>query len=196
MRMQALSLGVLTAGLLSSAAYAATVTGSPVENACRLIKAYENEGRGYYGAALAILGRDPEGGAVVDSPIVIRSADVGLDGSLKVTAGATLVRDSDPAYEVAETHAKAGGILSAFGLVDPPTVPAADVAELAADEDDRMLPTRVHAMVLVSKLHKPTLRALAYARASRPNVLEGVYVSVDAEATNRLLEEWQEPEPR
>ncbi|GAA4123604.1 phenazine biosynthesis protein PhzE [Nocardioides fonticola] len=121
--------------VLRDTMYAATVTGSPVENACRLIKAYENEGRGYYGAALAILGRDPDGAAVVDSPIVIRSADVSPDGRLKVTAGATLVRDSDPAYEVAETHAKAGGILSAFGLVDPPTVPAADVAELAADED-------------------------------------------------------------
>ena len=48
---------------------------------------------------------------------MIRTADVDLEGRLKVTAGATLVRDSDAAYEVAETHAKAGGILSAFGLV-------------------------------------------------------------------------------
>jgi phenazine biosynthesis protein phzE len=121
--------------VLRDTMYAATVTGSPVENACRLIKHYEAEGRGYYGAALAILGRDATGGPVVDSPIVIRSADVGLDGRLKVTAGATLVRDSDPAYEVAETHAKAGGILSAFGLVPPAPVPNADVAELVSDED-------------------------------------------------------------
>jgi amino acid transporter len=64
--------------------------------------------------------------------------------------------------------------------------------ELAADEEDKVLPTRVHAIVLVSKLHKPTLRALAFAKATRPNVLEGVYVSVDPEATNRLLEEWDE----
>ena len=48
--------------------------------------------------------------------------------------------------------------------------------ELAADEEDKVMPTRVHAIVLVSKLHKPTLRALAFAKASRPNVLEGVYV--------------------
>ena len=41
--------------VLRDTMYAATVTGSPVENACRLIKAYESEGRGYYGAALAIL---------------------------------------------------------------------------------------------------------------------------------------------
>ncbi len=64
--------------------------------------------------------------------------------------------------------------------------------ELAADEEDKVLPTRVHAIVLVSKLHKPTLRALAFAKASRPNVLEGVYVGTDTGATNRLLAEWDE----
>ncbi|HEX4471681.1 MAG TPA: anthranilate synthase family protein [Nocardioides sp.] len=121
--------------VLRDTMYAATVTGSPVQNACRLIKQYESEGRGYYGAALAILGRDADGRTVVDSPIVIRTADVGLDGRLTVTAGATLVRDSEPAYEVAETHAKAGGILSAFGLVPPAPVPDIDVAELVHDED-------------------------------------------------------------
>ncbi|WP_323791960.1 anthranilate synthase family protein [Nocardioides sp.] len=121
--------------ILRDTMYAATVTGSPVENACRLIKAYESEGRGYYGAALAILGRDEDGGAVVDSPIVIRSADVSLDGRLKVTAGATLVRDSEASYEVAETHAKAGGILSAFGLVPQAPVPDIALAELVNDED-------------------------------------------------------------
>ena len=64
--------------------------------------------------------------------------------------------------------------------------------ELAADEEDKVLPTRVHAIVLVSRLHKPTLRALAFAKASRPNALEGVYVSTDPAETNRLLEEWDE----
>jgi phenazine biosynthesis protein phzE len=121
--------------VLRDTMYAATVTGSPVENACRLIKQYEPEGRGYYGAALAVLGRDRAGGAVVDSPIVIRTADVDLEGRLKVTAGATLVRDSDAAYEVAETHAKAGGFLSAFGLVPAAPTPNLNVAELVNDED-------------------------------------------------------------
>ena len=64
--------------------------------------------------------------------------------------------------------------------------------ELAADEDDKIMPTRVHAIVLVSKLHKPTLRALAFAKATRPNVLEAVYVSTSPEDTNRLLEEWDQ----
>jgi amino acid transporter len=64
--------------------------------------------------------------------------------------------------------------------------------ELAADEEDRVLPTKVHAIVLVSKLHKPTLRALAYAKASRPNVLEAVYVAADDKATKELMREWEE----
>ena len=121
--------------VLRDTMYAATVTGSPVENACRLIKRYESEGRGYYGAALALFGRDADGEPIVDSPIVIRTADVDLAGHLEVTAGATLVRDSDAAHEVAETHAKAGGILSAFGLVPQAPVPEVDLVELTADED-------------------------------------------------------------
>jgi len=64
--------------------------------------------------------------------------------------------------------------------------------ELAADEEDKVMPTRVHAIVLVSKLHKPTLRALAFAKATRPNVLEAVYVSTSPQETSRLLEEWDQ----
>ncbi|HSK57270.1 MAG TPA: APC family permease [Jiangellales bacterium] len=52
------------------------------------------------------------------------------------------------------------------------------------------LPSRVHAIVLVSKAHKPALRALAYARATRPDVLEAVTVSVDLDETRALTDEW------
>ncbi|WP_067432469.1 anthranilate synthase family protein [Nocardioides jensenii] len=121
--------------VLRDTMYAATLTGSPVENACRLIAKYEPEGRAYYGAALALFGRDGEGQPTLDSPIVIRTADVSTEGVLRVVAGATLVRDSDPATEVRETHAKAGGILSAFGLVPPAAAPPESLGELARDED-------------------------------------------------------------
>jgi phenazine biosynthesis protein phzE len=121
--------------VLRDSMFAATVTGSPVRNACRLVAAYEPTGRGYYGSVMALIGRDPDGGAVVDAPILIRTADVDVGGRLTLTAGATLVRDSDPAYEVAETHAKAAGILTAFGLVDAAVDAAADVGELARDDD-------------------------------------------------------------
>ncbi|WP_037571942.1 APC family permease [Phaeacidiphilus oryzae] len=53
-----------------------------------------------------------------------------------------------------------------------------------------VLPSRVHAVVLVSKLHKPTLRALAYARLSRSHTLEAVSVNVDPADTKALQEEW------
>jgi phenazine biosynthesis protein phzE len=121
--------------VLRMSMFAATVTGAPVENACRLIKQYEEEGRGYYAGALALIGRDESGAPTADSPIVIRTADVSADGVLKVTAGATLVRDSDPVSEVAETAAKAGGILSAFGLVPAASGTPAEIADLAHDED-------------------------------------------------------------
>lgn len=54
----------------------------------------------------------------------------------------------------------------------------------------RALPSRVHAIVLVSRVHKPTMRALAYARATRPSSLEAVTVSVD-EGAARLRKEWE-----
>ena len=58
--------------------------------------------------------------------------------------------------------------------------------------EDRTLPSRVRAVVLVSKLHKPTLRALAFAKAARPSSLEALTVSVDPEETERLVKRWEE----
>ncbi len=114
--------------VLRQSMFAATVTGSPVENACRLIKQYEPQGRGYYAGVAALVGRDANGAQVADAPILIRTADVDLDGNVVVTAGATLVRDSDAMYETKETWAKASGVLSAFGLVEqaPEAVPGHD----------------------------------------------------------------------
>ncbi|RJL34236.1 APC family permease [Bailinhaonella thermotolerans] len=65
--------------------------------------------------------------------------------------------------------------------------------ELAADEgavDETMLPARNHTVVLVSKVHKPTLRALAYARATRPSTLEAITVGVDKDEAAELQAEW------
>jgi len=67
--------------------------------------------------------------------------------------------------------------------------------ELRLDEDDsQLLPSRVHAIVLLSKLHKPAMRALAYARATRPTFLEAITVEVDPEDTSALREEWSRRE--
>lgn len=101
--------------VLKETMFAATVTGSPVQNACRVIERYEPGGRGYYGGALALLRQEPDGAQTLDSPILIRTADIAAGGRLRVPVGATLVRHSDPAGEVAETHAKAAGVLAALG---------------------------------------------------------------------------------
>jgi len=67
-------------------------------------------------------------------------------------------------------------------------------AELAPQETDTVLPSRNHAIVLVSTVHLPTLRALAYARATRPDVIEAVTVNVDDASTRDLVTQWEERE--
>jgi amino acid transporter len=53
-------------------------------------------------------------------------------------------------------------------------------------------PARNHAIVLVSKVHLPTLRALSFAQSIRPSSIEALTVSVDEEASERLQREWLE----
>ncbi|MFJ4520259.1 anthranilate synthase family protein [Streptomyces sp. NPDC088810] len=119
--------------VLRETMFAATVTGSPVQNACRVIERHEAGGRGYYAGALALLGRDSGGAQTLDSPILIRTADICADGRLRVPVGATLVRGSDPAGEVAETHAKAAGVLAALGVGPARPLPDRERPRLADD---------------------------------------------------------------
>ena len=58
------------------------------------------------------------------------------------------------------------------------------------DPERVTLPSRVHAVVLVSSLHAPTLRALSYARATRPTTIEAVTVAVDLEESRALVQRW------
>jgi hypothetical protein len=62
--------------------------------------------------------------------------------------------------------------------------------ELTPDEEIVAQPSRNHAVVLVSKIHSPTLRALAYARATRPHDLTALTVAVDPEDARALQAEW------
>jgi phenazine biosynthesis protein phzE len=108
--------------VLRETMFAATVTGSPLQNACRVIERHEpagpdGAGRAYYSGALALIGRDAGGSQTLDSPILIRTADIDAGGRLRVPVGATLVRHSDPYSEVAETRAKAAGVLTALGVL-------------------------------------------------------------------------------
>jgi hypothetical protein len=63
-------------------------------------------------------------------------------------------------------------------------------AALVPTPDGVTMPSRNHAVVLVAKLHTPSLRALAYAKATRPDDLTALVVSVDDEETRELQREW------
>ena len=74
---------------------------------------------------------------------------------------------------------------------------AAVTRELTAREEEQreiVLPSRNHAVVLVANMHLPTLRALSYARAMRPDVLEALTVNVDDVDTRKLTAEWEASE--
>ncbi|MFF3911442.1 anthranilate synthase family protein [Streptomyces sp. NPDC001848] len=101
--------------ILRETLFAPTVTGSPLESACRVIEGFEPRGRGYYSGVAALIGRDARGERTLDSAILIRTADIDATGRISIGVGATLVRHSDPAAEAAETRAKASGLLAALG---------------------------------------------------------------------------------
>ncbi len=72
---------------------------------------------------------------------------------------------------------------------------AAVSRELTPDEEEAgsvVLPSRNHAVVLVSNMQLPTLRALAYARATRPDALEALTVNVEDGETKKLVHRWEE----
>jgi hypothetical protein len=72
---------------------------------------------------------------------------------------------------------------------------ASVAAELAPPGPIKVTPpSSNHAIVLVSKLHLPTLRALGYAKATRPSRLEAVTVDLDERETAALQAQWEENE--
>lgn len=64
--------------------------------------------------------------------------------------------------------------------------------ELPQEMLPTQLPSRVHAIVLVSDIHLATLRALAYARSSRPSTLEAVVIGIDDDTTRALITKWSD----
>lgn len=87
---------------------AGTVSGAPKIRACEIIAQLEPETRGAYAGGVGYFA--PDGS--LDSCIVLRTAVV-KDGVMHVQAGAGIVADSDPDYELAECRAKAGALIAA-----------------------------------------------------------------------------------
>jgi phenazine biosynthesis protein phzE len=101
--------------ILQKTLFSPAVTGSPIENACRVIKRHERKGRGYYAGVAALLSKDASGENTIDSAILIRTADINTAGYARIGVGATIIRHSDPVAEAAETRAKASALLKAMG---------------------------------------------------------------------------------
>jgi phenazine biosynthesis protein phzE len=94
--------------------FAATMIGSPLENAARIIHKYETGSRRYYTGAIVLRTCDAEGKEALDSAITIRTMEVDRLGQATIQAGASIVRDSVPAKECLEVKAKAEGLLRAI----------------------------------------------------------------------------------
>ncbi len=121
--------------LFTDSMFAATVVGSPVESACRVITRYSQASRRYYGSGMMLVGRDEEGRDFLDSPITIRTIEVDRGGTFHFSVGATLVKDSVPKNELRETKVKSDSILGGLtdGRNDSP-VPRY-MSTLASDDD-------------------------------------------------------------
>ncbi len=102
--------------ILLKTLFAPTVTGSPLENACRVIAKYEPGGRAYYAGVGALIKKEFDGNYSLDSTILIRTADIDNNGQTKISVGSTIVRHSDPIAEAAETSAKAKALLQALNI--------------------------------------------------------------------------------
>jgi anthranilate synthase component 1 len=90
---------------------AGTLSGAPKIRAMQIIDELEPDARGPYGGAVGYLSYTGD----LDTCIYIRSALV-KDGRVHVQAGAGIVADSDPQYEVNETEAKAQAVWKAMAL--------------------------------------------------------------------------------
>jgi phenazine biosynthesis protein phzE len=114
--------------------FAATMIGSPLENAARVIKKYEPESRRYYSSALMITGVDENGQEYLDSAITIRTMEVTAQGDATIQSGASIVRDSVPERECHEVKTKAAGLLRAIESDAPAQPTLANYRDALVDQ--------------------------------------------------------------
>jgi phenazine biosynthesis protein phzE len=114
--------------------FAATMIGSPLENAARVIKKYEPESRRYYSSALLVTGLDEDGLEFLDSAITIRTMEVTAQGEATIQSGASIVRDSVPKNECLEVKTKAAGLLRAIESAEPTTSTLASYRDGLVDQ--------------------------------------------------------------
>ncbi len=102
--------GISPGSILRALFPGGTITGCPKVRCMEIIAELEQDGRGPYTGAIGYLDRSGD----MDLNILIRSA--WQQGErLGFRTGAGIVADSDPERELAETRAKAGGLLAVLG---------------------------------------------------------------------------------
>lgn len=92
---------------------AATLIGGPIENACKIIKKYENESRRYYCGALLLIDNKAKN-FKLDGVTIIRTAEINLNGSYRIQSGSTIVYDSNPENELEEIISKSKALFNSF----------------------------------------------------------------------------------
>ncbi|MDR6757684.1 anthranilate synthase [Mycoplana sp. BE70] len=95
-------------GFLSHA-WAVTVTGAPKLWAMRFIEAHEKSPRLWYGGAIGMVGFNGD----MNTGLTLRTIRI-KDGIAEIRAGATLLNDSNPEEEEAETELKASAMIAAI----------------------------------------------------------------------------------
>jgi anthranilate synthase len=101
--------------------WAVTVTGAPKAWAMQFIEDHELAPRRWYGGAVGVLGFDGS----MNTGLTLRTAHI-RDGLACVRTGATLLFDSEPAAEEAETRLKARALLEVLAEADGPAASGAD----------------------------------------------------------------------
>ncbi|MBD2816629.1 phenazine-specific anthranilate synthase [Xenorhabdus sp. Flor] len=126
--------------ILRLSMFAPTVVGSPLENATRVIARYEKHGRSYYSGFTALIENVNNKSWLLDSAILIRTAEISKGGKIQVGVGATLVRDSNPLSEVQETIAKASAIQNAMGMIvsDTISIKKEDINRILKKRNERL----------------------------------------------------------
>lgn len=123
--------------------WAVTIIGAPKKWAAQAIENLEKDARGWYGGAIGMISLDGD----INTGITIRTIHL-RDGIARYAAGATLLYDSIPAMEEAETRLKATGFFRALNAAPPVPGPyiansseAAGVRLLLVDNEDCFIHT-------------------------------------------------------
>lgn len=104
--------------------WAVTVTGAPKQHAIQFIEDHEKSPRRWYGGAMGMIGFDGN----MNTGLTLRTVRIG-DGVAEVRAGATLLFESDPEGEEAETRLKASALLDAIRHGDAPATASVEVQD-------------------------------------------------------------------